>query len=95
MDLVPPVGAVTAWQGRNGKDSGRRPPRSSAEDPISMDPEPAPAPAAKDADPDGKALLETLDRMVAVQPAQDEDSTRILRGRKAYQSNPRLDLPLT
>jgi hypothetical protein len=96
MDMVPKVGAVTPWNGQGGKDPGRRPgqgggsgtPASTEQGPPMSGPEP-------ESGGDGAALLEALDRMVAVQPAQDEDSTRILRGRKAYQSNPRLDLPLT
>jgi hypothetical protein len=96
MDMVPKVGAVTPWNGQGGKDPGRRPGQGGGSD-TPPSPEP-PVPAATrgpDPEGDGAALLEALDRMVAVQPAQDEDSTRILRGRKAYQSNPRLDLPLT
>jgi hypothetical protein len=41
-----------------------------------------------DPEPDGQALLETLDRMVAVQSPTDEDTTRIIRGRRAYRTGP-------
>lgn len=94
MDPVHKVGAVTAWTGQGGRDPGRRPP-GGAGGPPEEAADQAPAMPAATLPMDGNALIEALDRMVAVQPPPDEESTRIIRGRKAYLANPKWDLPLT
>jgi hypothetical protein len=88
MEMVPRVGAVSPWQGRGGKDPGRRPPRDGARDAVDGEPDGPTAAPASGPEPDPQALLEALDRMVAVQPPADEDTTRIIRGRRAYRTEP-------